>query len=289
MVRYKNNSGHKLVSAYLTWLGNLAQEFSVWKGRWGRVAVCQYLVVCCLHCQSTADPTLGLPRCLFSHWCYVQHGKWGGNLWLFQLAGEVMTNVSLLLFCPSCTAFPTLLFPSPIHSVVWFWLLHGGSFTESLCRVPTATWHWPADTTAVQVSINNMPRKAGSCQKQYVCAATICYSGYHLHLPRSARNNAPAQEDQRLLPREQFSHCSSALAPSPPVAIHAKRQWHCKLTLTWLLWSSRRSTAFCLHQQQGKPALGAAVGLLVCWQTTSFRCPSVAYRLFIMDKSPIFT
>lgn len=47
--------------------------------------------------------------------------------------------------------------------------------------------------------------------------------------------------------------------------------------------------SFCLHQQQGKPVLGAAVGLLVCWQATSFRCPCVAYGLFIMDKIAIFT
>lgn len=79
VVCYKNNSSHKLVSVYLTWPGNLAQECAVWKERWGRVAMRQYLVVCCLHCQSTADTTLGLSHCLFSHWCYVQHGRWGGN------------------------------------------------------------------------------------------------------------------------------------------------------------------------------------------------------------------
>lgn len=158
---------------------------------------------------------------LIPHWdCHAAFSATGatcsmgdgeGTVWLLPLAGEVLTNVSLLLFFPPCTLFPTHLFPSPIHSVVWFWLPHGGSSTESLCRMPVATWHWSADSTAVHVSINNIPRKAGSCQKEYVCAATICYSGYRLHLPRSAWNNAPAQEDQGLLPREQFSHCLAPL------------------------------------------------------------------------------
>lgn len=217
-------------------------------------------------------------------------GDGEGTPWSLQLA-EVMTNVSLLLFCPLCTVFPTCLFPSPIHSVVGFWLLHGANSTESLYRMPIATWHCPADTTAVQVSINRMPRKAGSCQKQYVCAAMICYSGYRLHLPRSAWNNAPAQQDQGLLPREKFSHCLASLLWLLPLLLPSMERDNGTAGPPWPGCSGapKPPLLFLPPPTAREASLRAAVGLLVCWQAMSFRCPCVAYGLFIMNKIPIFT
>lgn len=207
VICYKNNSSHKLVSAYLTWSGNLAQEFAVWKERWVGLQ-CSLLCAVCTASQQLI-PLWDCHTAFSATAAMCSMGNGEGTPWLLQLTGEVMTNVSLLLFCPLCTVFPTHLFPSPVQ--VWLGFDFCMVATPQRVSVGCLPQHGTADTTAVQVFINNTPRKAGSCQKHYACAAMICYSGYRLHLPRSARNNAPAQEDQGLLPREQFSHCLAPL------------------------------------------------------------------------------
>lgn len=175
-ISYQSNSGPKQILAYLTWPGTLAQKFAVWKGEVGKsrdVAESHRapsaLPACLSGGRSVAGPRARTAVPPFQPRAAWEMGRELGLPRLLQLAGEVMTHLSILLFWPPCTVFPTRLFPLPTHGMVWFWLLHGGiCVEESPCTMPPATQPWSVDTTAGQFSINNMPTKAGSCRKQSV-------------------------------------------------------------------------------------------------------------------------
>lgn len=97
------------------------------------------------------------------------------------------------------------------------------------------------------------------------------------------------------LPGEQLSHCLDPLPRLPPLRLpSAERdslpvapQAH--LNLAALKFSTPLFLPPLAARDTAWPALGAAVGLLVCRLATSFRWSGVAYRLFIMEKIAIFT